>query len=224
MIGALSAAPQPSYRLIPSRFPPVGLFDTIATVADAEAVMELAGWTNNRLIAGRISRLPKDQWVYGRPNSSVIMASFLHVAAGGMRFNGPELGAWYAAKEIETVIAEIAHHLRREAIARREHSMSRTYRTYSAELLGSDYQNICELRSKHPDIHRGDSYAASQAFGESVRSSSRSGIIFDSVRRAGGTNVLCFIPPNITNVAQADHFRVSVEAKDRKILVNRLDT
>lgn len=186
--------------------------------------MELVGWTNDRLVAERIRRLPENQWVYGGPNSSMIMASFLHDAADGMRFNGPDLGAWYAAKEIETAIAEVAHHLRREALARRKHSISRTYRTYSAELLGSDYQNICGLRSKHPDIHRGDSYAASQAFGESVRSSSRSGIIFDSVRRVGGTNVLCFIPPNITNVAQADHFRVSVEAKDRKILVNRLAT
>lgn len=224
MIGVLSAAPQPSYRLIPSRFPPIGLFDTVATAADAEAAMELAGWSNDRLVAERISRLPKDQWVYGRPNSSAIMASFLHVAAGGMRFNGPELGAWYSAREIETAIAEVAHHLRREALARREHSMSRTYRTYSAELLSSDYQNICGLRSKHPDIYRGDSYAASQAFGESVRASSRSGIIFDSMRGTGGTNVLCFTPPKIANVAQADHFRISVEAKDRKILVNRLAT
>ena len=222
MIGNLSKAPQPSYRLIPSRFPPVGLFDTVATAADAEAVMELVGWTNDRLVAERINRLPVNQWVYGRPNSSVIMASFLHVAADGMRFNGPELGAWYAAKEIETAIAEVAHHLRRETLERREHSMSRTYRTYSAELLGSDYQNICGLRSKHPDIYRSDSYAASQAFGESIRSSGQSGIIFDSMRRAGGTSMLCFIPPKTSNVVQADHFRISVEAKDRKILVNRL--
>ena len=102
--------------------------------------------------------------------------------------------------------------------------MSRTYRTYSAELLSSDYQNICGLRSKLPDIYRGDSYAASQTFGETVRSSSRSGIIFDSMRRTGGTSALCFIAPKISNVGQADHFRISVGATDRKILVKRLAT
>src|SRR3546814_9003543 len=60
--------------------------------------MELSGWTNDREVADRIARLPENQWVYGRPNSSVIMASFLHVAPDGMRFNRAELGAWYAAK------------------------------------------------------------------------------------------------------------------------------
>lgn len=222
MIGTLSAAPRSSYRLIPSRFPPIGLFDTVATAADAQAVMDLVGWTNDRLVAERINRLPRDQWVYGRPNSSVIMASFLHVPPAGMRFNGPELGAWYAGKEIETAIAEVAHHLRREALARREPSMSRIYRTYSAGLVGDDYHNICGLQADHPDIHRSDSYVASQGLGEAVRSSGRSGIIFDSVRRKGGTSMLCFIPQNVANIAQTDHFKISVEAKDRKILVNRL--
>ena len=94
--------------------------------------MELAGWTNDRLSADRLHRLPQGQWVYGRPNSSVIMAAFLHAAPDGMRFNGPELGAWYASKEIATAAAEVGHHLRREAIARNVPSMNRTYRAYSA--------------------------------------------------------------------------------------------
>ena len=39
--------------------------------------MELAGWTYDRLVADQLDRLPKCQWVYGRPNASVIMATFL---------------------------------------------------------------------------------------------------------------------------------------------------
>src|SRR3546814_2222940 len=77
-----------------------------------------------------------------------------------MRFNRAELGAWYAAKAVETAIAEVAHHLRREAIARGEISMSRKYRSYSAELLGSDFHDICGLQSSQPDIYRSDSYVA----------------------------------------------------------------
>src|SRR3546814_10968617 len=95
--------------------------------------MELSGWTNDREVADRIARLPENQWVYGRPNSSVIMASFLHVAPDGMRFNRAELGAWYAATAVETAIAEVAPHLRSEAIARGEISMSQEYRTYSTD-------------------------------------------------------------------------------------------
>src|SRR3546814_12597844 len=103
------------------------------------------------------------------------MSSFLHVATDGMRFNRAELGAWYAAKAVETAIAEVAHHLRREAIARGEISMSRKYRSYSAELLGSDFHDICGLQSSQPDIYRSDSYVASQTFGESVRSAGQIG-------------------------------------------------
>ena len=75
------------------------------------------------------------------PNASIVMAAFLHVAPGGMRFNGPELGAWYAADDIRTAAAEVGHHLRREAVARSVATMSRTYRAYTATLLG-DYLDI----------------------------------------------------------------------------------
>jgi len=54
--------------------------------------MELVGWTNDRLVAHRIARLPQHEWVYGRPNASIVMAAFLHVAPGGMRLNNGDLG------------------------------------------------------------------------------------------------------------------------------------
>ena len=119
----------------------MGLFDTVATAADLEAVMELAGWTNDRLVAERIDRLPRDEWVYGVPNASVVMAAFLHAAPGGMRFSGPDLGAWYAAGDIRTAAAEVGHHLRREAVARGVPRMTRVYRAYTATLQG-EYLDI----------------------------------------------------------------------------------
>ena len=222
MTEIFAAAPCPSYRLIPSRFPPIGLFDTVATAADAQAVMELAGWTNDRLVADRLHRLPQAHWVYGRPNSSVIMAAFLHTAPDGVRFNGSELGAWYASKEIETAAAEVGHHLRREAIARTVPGMSRTYRAYSAKLVAEDYRDIRGMQDDHSDLYRSDSYAAAQRFGEQVRSEGKAGIIFDSVRRRGGTNMVAFIPPQVTNVMQTDHYEISVEAPARSINVRRL--
>src|SRR4051812_22032660 len=114
-----AAIAAPTFRLIPSRFPPIANFDSVTSAADLEVIMELEGWTNDRLVAERVARLPRDQWVYGIPNSSVVMASFLHVADTGMRFNSGQLGAWYAGLALKTSIAEVAHHLRREAIFRR---------------------------------------------------------------------------------------------------------
>ena len=40
---------RPSHRLVPSRFPPVGLFDRVARPEDLEAVFELEAMTNDRV-------------------------------------------------------------------------------------------------------------------------------------------------------------------------------
>ncbi|QIO48157.1 RES family NAD+ phosphorylase (plasmid) [Rhizobium leguminosarum bv. trifolii] len=214
-------APRPSYRLIPSQFPPIGLFETVTRAADLEAVMELVGWTNDRLVADRIQRLPEDQWVYGTPNSSIVMAAFLHVAPGGMRFNGPDLGAWYAADDLRTAAAEVGHHLRREAVARGVVTMARTYRSYSAALIG-DYLDIRGEQRLRPDVYDGTSYAASQVLGETVRSSGGAGILYDSVRLRGGVAIVAHRPRNIQGVVQADHFEITVSATDRRIDVRKL--
>src|SRR4051812_49133573 len=219
----LAAAPRPAHRLIPSQFPPIGLFDTVATAADLAAVMELVGWTNDRLVADRIDRLPQTEWVYGTPNASIVMAAFLHVAPGGMRFHGPELGAWYAADDIRTAAAEVGHHLRRETVARGVAAMTRTYRAYHATLLG-DYLDIRGQQATRPDVYAGDNYAAAQKLGEQVRAAGGAGLIYDSLRRRSGVNVVAHRPRNITDIMQTDHYEVAVSAAERVIEVRKLST
>lgn len=216
-----SPAFQPSHRLIPSRFPPIGLFDTVATAADLGAVMELAGWTNDRLVAERVARLPQAEWVFGRANSSVIMAAFLHAPLTGARFTGRELGAWYACADIRTAAAEVGHHLRREAVARHMPTLARTYRAYSARLDGK-YVDIRGRQSALPELYAPNDYAASQAFGENLRKKGEAGLLYDSVRFTGGVNAAVFRPTSILDVVQADHFEISVAAETKRIEVKTL--
>jgi hypothetical protein len=218
---ALSPAPQPTLRLIPSRFPPIGLFDTVATAADLAAVMELAGWTNDRLVAERVARLPPSEWVYGRANASIVMASFLHAAPTGMRFSGPALGAWYACADVATAVAEVGHHLRREASATGLPGLARVYRQYSARLDGA-YVDIRGRPAELPDIYAADDYAAAQRFGESIRQSGGDGILYDSVRKRGGVDAVAYRPTKIQDVVQADHYEVTVTVDARRIAVTRL--
>jgi hypothetical protein len=218
---AFAPSPRPAYRLIPSLFPPIGLFDTVATPADLAAIMELVGWTNDRLVTDRIARLPQKEWVYGTPNASIVMAAFLHVAPGGMRFNSPELGAWYAADNIRTAAAEVGHHLRRETMARNVTTMTRTYRAYSATLLG-DYFDIRGQQTRRPDIYASDRYDASQKLGEEVRARGCAGLLYDSLRRRTGVNVVAHRPRNITDILQTDHFEITVLATSRTIDVRKL--
>jgi hypothetical protein len=139
-----------------------------------------------------------------------------------MRFNGPELGAWYAADDIRTAAAEVGHHLRRESAARRIAAMTRTYRTYTAVLTG-EYLDIRGQRARHADIYASARYDASQAMGEAMRASGSSGILYDSLRRPTGSNVVAFRPRNVTSVVQTDHFEITVSVASPVIDVRKLE-
>ena len=220
--GRYGPAPQPTHRLIPSQFPPIGLFDTVATAADAAAVMELAGWTNDRLVADRLRRLPEAEWVYGRANASVVMASFLHVPLQGARFNSAELGAWYAAASLATAAFEVGHHLRREAAATGLPRLSRRYRDYAAELAGDRFLDLRGGQAGWPAVYRRDSHAAGQALGEAVRAGGGDGVLYDSLRHAGGVCIAALRPSRVLQVAQADHWEVTVEPGSPKVRLHRL--
>ena len=217
----MSPAPRPTYRLVPSQFPPVAAFEAVATAADLPAVLELEGWTNDRLVADRMARLPRADWVFGRPNASVVMAAFLHLAPGGMRFNGPDLGAWYAGTTLDTSIAEVAHHLRREAVARGLAGGTRRYRIYSSSLSG-DYDDIRGQEAMRPDLYDAKSYAASQNYGEALRAAGGAGVIYGSLRLVGGIDVVCYRPPLVLDVTQSAHVEVTISTTSPRIDVVQL--
>ena len=112
----IAARLKDTHRLIPSRYPPTGILDLIASPGDFEAVAELEGWTNDRISAelGVLSILPAGEWVLGRANATAIMAAYCHPNETGGRFTGSDRGAWYAALSIETAIKETVFHRTRE--------------------------------------------------------------------------------------------------------------
>lgn len=204
----MTEIPERTYRLIPSKYPPINAFDLVARAADLELVIELEGWTNDRLVAERLQRLPEAEWVFGVPNASVVMAAFLHASPEGSRFSGPDLGAWYASLDLPTAIAEVAHHLRREAwnTGRREYSVD--YRAYVATLRG-DYEDIRGQRQALAALYHPSDYAASQAYGEARRAAGNDGILYESVRLRDGLNAVAYRPSNVAGVAQANHWRIT---------------
>lgn len=204
----LATAPDRTHRLIPSRFPPVDTFETVTRAEDLEPVLELEGWTNDRLVASRLKRLPRAEWVYGRANASVVMAAFLHGAPQGTRFAGAELGAWYAASALVTAVTEVANGIRREIALSALQQKTEELREYTARLAGS----FVDIRGARPDLHDPDpaTYAVTQTFGRSVRSGPNAGIVYDSVRHAGGTNWVSYRPSMVLDVLQGRHFRLLV--------------
>ncbi len=203
----MARIPERTWRLVPSQFPPIQAFDAVSSSDDLEAVIELEGWTNDRLVEERLRRLPRELWVYGRPNSSVVMAAFLHPSPDGSRFSGPDLGAWYCSLDLRTAIAEVAHHLRRAAWHAGKRAYTGDYRTFGADLLG-DHDDLRGRGEDLPHLYRRRDYAASQAHGERRRAEGADGVLYDSLRLRGGVNAVAFKPPNVAEVAGADHWRI----------------
>jgi len=197
-----------THRLIASRWPTIGVFDSVASADDLEAALLLETLTNDRAneTLARLGQLDRSEWVTGEPGATLVMAAFCHPAPGGGRFNSKALGAWYCATEIETAIAETAyHHTKRLA-----HSASGFRHVIQMRELISDIDaevyDLRGLRDRHPELYDPESYAASQPFGEVLRRSRANGIVYGSVRRPAGTNLVVYRPSLLPPVLQGDHF------------------
>lgn len=195
----------PSYRLVPSRFPPVGLFDRVARPEDLEFVLAAEQLTNDRLRdeVGELHLVPPGERVSG-PGTTPIMAAFTHLNPEGSRFSDGTYGVYYAAREMATAAAESAHHreifLARTAEAPGEIDM----RSYLADIR-ADLVELRRYGRRKPDLMHPASYAASQAFARAQRAKGAGGIVYDSVRHAGGQCVAIFRPTLIAPCKQGPH-------------------
>ena len=81
---------------------------------ELRALAELEGATSRRLMAesGAVGALPHNEFVSGVPHAAFINASFAYARPREPnRFNGTDRGAWYAALEVETSLAEVIFHM-----------------------------------------------------------------------------------------------------------------
>jgi RES domain len=194
-------------RLVPSRYPSVGILDQVASPDDLEAVIELETWTNDRISneIGTLHRIPKDEWVIGAPMATVIMAAFCHPRAEGGRFNGPDRGAWYASRTAATSHAEVIYHRTKEL---EEIGIFDTFvqvRAYFADFHGP-FADIRDRRKEWEPFYRSDDYTASQAFARKLFDGGANGIVYRSVRDVRGECLVCFRPKLVSKVDVGPHF------------------
>ena len=193
-------------RLVASRYPVVGLLDRVADPQDLEAIFELEGWTNDRISGelGLIRTIPREEWVVGQPMASVIMAAYCHPRHGGGRFSSGERGAWYAARRIETALAESIFHRTKELREVGAFETRVQMRVYLADFTArfTDVRSPMAPRS----LYDPDSYIASQQLAQRVLESGGNGIVYRSVRQAGGECLACFRPALVRHVRAAGHY------------------
>lgn len=195
----------PCYRIIPSRFPPIGLFEKVTDPADLEAVFEIEAMTNDRLRdeVGDLQLIPVEDRVTG-PGSSPIMAAFTHLKPSGDRFTDGSFGVFYASRSLETAIAETTHHRIEFMAATDEPAQELDMRVYAVD-LDAELHDLRELRGSHPAYYHPSDYRASQALAQDLRDSGSDGIVYQSVRDEGGECAAVFRPRLLSNCRQERH-------------------
>ena len=195
----------PCWRIIPSRFPPIHLFERVTEPADLQAILELESLTNPRLRdeVGEIRLVPPEDRVSG-PGASIVMAAFTHPNPAGSRFSDGSFGVFYAANDFDTAIAESKYHRERFMWATAQPRMELDMRVYVVDLDG----DLHDLRGRKPDfplVYDEDNYAGGQHLALTLRKDGSNGIAYDSLRRHGGQCVAVFRPPLLSNGRQERH-------------------
>ena len=152
--------------------------------------------------------------------ASVIMAAFCHPRPGGGRFNGPDRGAWYAARSLESALAEVAYHRTVELAEVGVFETRLEMRLYLADFHAGFHDVRANLPENEP-LHDPVSYSASQALARELLAAGSNGVIYRSVRHAGGECIACFRPALVENVRANGHYEYRWEGT-RTPVVRRL--
>lgn len=197
---------KPAVRIIPSRYPPINLFERVSDPDDLDAIIALESATNERLLneIGRLDLVPREERVTG-PGSGYVMAPFTHISPAGTRFSPAyAYGVYYCSRDESTAIAETIYHREQFMKATNAPPMDLDQRVLLANLKG----DLCDLRGMREDLHSiysPEHYAVSQKFGSEVRLSGADGIVYDSVRDTGGECSAIFKPKLLSRCRQGRH-------------------
>lgn len=191
-----------AYRIVPSRFPPIGVFDRIAAPGDLEALYLIEAMTNPRLRneIGDLHLVPPERRISG-PGTTPVMAAFTHLNPEGSRFSDGSWGVFYAAHSVATAVEETVYHRELFLAATAEPPCDIEMRCYRTSIQAK----LHDVRGGWKAEHDPDNYAAGIALARRLRKEGSDGIVYDSVRHQGGECVAVFYPDRVAPCVQAQH-------------------
>jgi len=187
-----SLAWTPAYRVIPTRFPAINLFDRVASPEDFDALYALEAMTNDRLRTeiGELDLVPREERRFG-PGYGPIMAALTHLNPIGSRFSNGSYGVFYCAQSRDTAIAETRYHTGQFLAATQQPPMRQQMRLYTVIAQG----DVVDLRadaSLDASVLSPNDYVAGQALGRAAREAGAPGIVYPSVRDPDGECLAAF--------------------------------
>jgi hypothetical protein len=215
--GAVVAFAGLGYRLIPADPVSDSLFQPLGDGADTEYMRRLAGLTGDvRTIAGgRRAALALGDRTADGDSAGFLLAPFLVPPPGGTRFSGGALGAWCGSVDLGTAVVEAFYHhtCRLRASAGGFPAVIRM-QAVSAR-IGADLWDLRAMEESRPELFHPTGYQASQRFGQELRAAGTAGILYPSLRRRGGENVVVFRPQLLTEAAPGDLFEFRWDSAGR---------
>ncbi len=192
----------PGFRIIPSRFPSINIFDRVASHDDFDALYALEAMTNDRVRdeVGALELVPPEERIYG-PGCGPIMAAFTHLNPQGSRFSDGRYGVFYAAQEKRTAIAETKYHSANFLRATNQAPIRLEMRVYHVEIKGR-FDDAQALDADHP-ILDALAYDAAQMLARRLRTQGSNGIHYRSVRDPDGLCVAAFKTNVLSNCRHA---------------------
>ncbi len=209
-----------THRMIPSKHSASGtvLSRLIEDEVELNELMELDGATNTRLLGeeGLLPGIGVHELVYGVRYAHIVNAAFTHAAPSGSRFNDHNRGAWYASLEQETSAAEVAFHkLQQLEEIDWDKEESATYDDYLADFAAE----IHDLTGSKPQYKKylkpfpiPECYQEPQQLAAALLERQANGILYPSVRRKGGTCLVCFRPTLVYHVRRIARFELRLLA------------
>jgi RES domain-containing protein len=174
-------------------------------------IAELESVTSDRLIAQDRGNdgIAAEELIYNVPHSIFINAAFAYSKPGYLnRFSDSSRGAWYAALDVDTNLAEVSFHLTQFLALAGLFDAVVDYAELFASLAGEyvDLRAHEDHLALNPDGAAG--YPAGNALAAGARARGINGIIYPSVRHQGGTCFAVLWPHAVQSVAQGSVYRM----------------
>lgn len=193
-------------RIIRSVYPPIDLFEDIADPADWALLISAEQKTNPRIMTtvGNIDLVPPPRRV-GGAGASYLMASFTHISCDRpSRFSAGNYGVLYVARSYETALFETIHH---HALFMANTSEPAGWTSQFREIVLNVAAELHDLRADKifsPCLDP-DNYETAQQLAAGLRKAGSDGIVYPSVRQAGGECVALLYPDCASNPVQGRH-------------------
>lgn len=206
----LPAASIRAYRLVHSKYPPIAIFDDVASVDEFEELYALQALTNPRMLsqAGSLDRLPRNDIPFGIPGCSYATAPFTHVSPDGSRFSDGSFGVLYLADTMEAAIAEVRYHQQAYWSQVPDLRYERfVFRGLTARFDEAGTLDALTVSPEDP-IYSPTDYTAARQLGSSALKTQATGLRFHSVRQPEGVCWGLFTPRQVVSVVQTAHYEM----------------